>query len=200
MNPYLNVKSMKESLMKPPKNVKKKYENSTTTGDSSSSFDTLLNTLRKTGITSILTMNKKAQMMMSSWARDLVSQYNAVLKNNPMKLKDITKLSCSKIDAKLAIKLLLMASVTKDTEDGMVVDLRNKFVSLGSFQSIDQKDLLKLKKYIGGIQKKSMSADVSSFPELNKYMNMIISEQKVLLHEINSFIEDIRKIKKESIK
>ena len=187
---------MKESLMEPTKDVKKINENSGTTVNSSSSLDTFLNTLRKKGITAILTMNKKAQMTLSNWARDLVDQYNAVLKNNPMKLKDITKLPCSKIDAKLAIKLLLMASATKDIEDDMVVDLRNKFVSLGSFQSIDQEDLLKLKKYIGGIQKKSMDADVPSFSELNKYMNMIISEQKVLLHEVNSFIEDIRKIKK----
>ncbi|MGA7143943.1 MAG: hypothetical protein WBY47_05515 [Desulfobacterales bacterium] len=182
--------------MEPTNDVKKTDKRSTGTGNSSSELDTLLNTLRKTGITAILTMNKKAQMAMSNWAHDLVSQYNAVLKNNPMKLKDIRALPCSKIDAKLAIKLLLMASVPKGIEDDIVVDLRNKFISLGSFQSIDQEDLLKLEKYLSGIQKKSMDIDVSSFPELNKYMNMIISEQKVLLHEINSFIEDIRKIKK----
>jgi DNA anti-recombination protein RmuC len=41
-----------------------------------------------------------------------------------------------------------------------------------------------------------MDADTPSFPELNKYMDLIISEQKALLDEINSFIEDIRKIKK----
>ena len=41
-----------------------------------------------------------------------------------------------------------------------------------------------------------MDADTSSFPELNKYMDLIISEQKALLDEINSFIEDIQKIKK----
>jgi hypothetical protein len=182
--------------MSATKDVKKIDENSAAAGNSSSALDTLLDTLRKTGITAILTMNKKAQTTLSNWARDLVDQYNAVLKNNPMKLKDITRLPCSKIDAKLAIKLLLMASATKDIEDDMVVDLRNKFVSLGSFQPIDQQDLLKLKKYINAIQKRSMDADVPSFLELNKYMNMIISEQKVLLHEVNSFIEDIRKIKK----
>jgi hypothetical protein len=183
MNPYINVKRMKGSLMKPTKNIKNK--NLTTTGNSSSEIETILNTLRKRGVTAILTMNKKAQMTMSNWAHDLMNQYNAVLKNNPMKLKDISRLPCSKIDAKLAIKLLLMASVKKDTEPDTVVDFRNKFVSLGSFQSVDQRDLLKL-----------MDVDVSSFPGLNKYMNLIISEQKVLLHEINSFIEDIRKIKK----
>ena len=41
-----------------------------------------------------------------------------------------------------------------------------------------------------------MDADTSSFPELNKYMDLILSEQKALLEEINSFIEDILKIKK----
>jgi hypothetical protein len=41
-----------------------------------------------------------------------------------------------------------------------------------------------------------MDVGTSSFPEFNKYLDLIISEQKVLLEEINSFIEDIRKIKK----
>ena len=194
MNPYLNMKRMKESSMKPTKNVKKIHNNSTTPGNPSSTLDTLLNTLREAGITAILTMNKKAQMAMSNWAHDLVNQYSAVLKNNPRKLKDITKLPGSKIDVKLAIKLLLMASVKKGTADESVIDLKNKFVSLGSFQFIDQEDLLKLKTYISGTQKKTMGVDASSFPELNKYMNLIISEQKVLLHEIDNFIEDIRKI------
>ena len=153
------------------------------TGNSASELDTLVNSLRKKGITAILTMNKQAQMTLSNWAHDLVNQYHAVLKNNPMKIKDIMKLPCSKLDAKLAIKILLMASAKKALEDDVVVDLKNKFVSLGSFQSIDKQDLLKL-------------TDVSSFPELNKYMNLIISEQKALLHEINGFIEDIGKIKK----
>ena len=165
------------------KDVKKTYKNKTKTVNSLSALDTLLDSLRKTGITAILTMDKKAQMTLSNWAHDLVNQFHAVLKNNPMKLKDINKLPCSKIDAKLAIKILLMASAKKALEDDVVVDLKNKFVSLGSFQSIDKQDLLKL-------------TDVSSFPELNKYMNLIISEQKALLHEINGFIEDIRKIKK----
>ena len=174
---------MKKSIMEPTENDKTTDKNISATGNTSSELDTLLNSLRRTGITAILTMNKKAQMMLSNWAYDLVNQYNAVLKNNPMKLKDINKLPCSKIDAKLAIKLLLMASVKKEIEDDAVVDLRNKFISLGSFQSVDQEDLQKLN-------------DVSSFPELNKYMNLIISEQKALLHEINDFIEDIRKIKR----
>jgi len=38
-----------------------------------------------------------------------------------------------------------------------------------------------------------MDADTPSFPELNEYMDLIISEQKALLDEITSFIEDIRK-------
>ena len=151
--------------------------------NSSSALDTLLNSLRKKGITAILTMDKKAQLTLSNWAHDLMNQYHAVLKSNPMKIKDIMKLPCSKLDAKLAIKILLMASAKKALEDDVVVDLKNKFVSLGSFQSIDKQDLLKL-------------MDVSSIPQLNKYMNLIISEQKALLHEINGFIEDIGKIKK----
>lgn len=52
------------------------------------------------------------------------------------------------MDAKLAIKLLLLASVEKELEDDTVVNLRDKFVSLGSFQSVELKDINKLMKYI----------------------------------------------------
>ena len=51
--------------------------------------------------------------------------------------------------------------------------------------------------YTRDIQNKSMDAETSPFPELNKYMDLILSEQKALFEEINGFIEDIRKIKKD---
>ena len=141
-------------------------------------------------------MNKKAQITMSNWAHDVVNQYDAILKNNPMKLKDVLVLPCSKMDVKLAIKLLMLASVEKGLEDNTVINLRDKFISLGAFQSIDQKDNVKIMKYISDIQNKSVVPDTASLPELNKYMDLIISEQKALLGEINSFVEDIREIKK----
>jgi hypothetical protein len=181
---------MQVSSMEPTKNDNK------SNGNSSSEVETLLNTLRETGITAILTMNKKAQMAISNWAHGLVNRYNGILKNNPLKLKDIRKLPFSKVDAKMAIKLLLLASVKKGLDDDAVLDLRNKFVSLGSFQSIDQGNIIKLMNDIGDSHRKSMDVDMSSLPEANKYMNLIISEQKALLHEINSYLEDIRKIKK----
>lgn len=172
--------------MEPKQNDNKSDANSKTNENSSSEVAALLNKLRATGITSIFSMNKKAQMTMSKWAHDFMNQYSNILKNNPMKLKNVTELPCSKMDAKLAIKLLLIESAKKGLEDKTVADLRDKFVSLGAFQSIDQKDITIL-----------MRSDTSSFPESNKYMDLIISEQKALLGEINSFIEDIRKIKKD---
>jgi hypothetical protein len=187
---------MKESSMEPTDNEKKSDGNTKTNENSSSEVEALLNKLRKTGITAILTMNKKAQIAMSNWAYNLVDQYDATLKNNPVKLKDTAELPCSKMDAKLAIKLLMLASVEKKLDDNTFVNLKDKFVSLGSFQSIDQEDVVKLINHISDIQKKSMDADTPSFSELNKYMDLVISEQKALLDEINSFIEEIRKIKK----
>jgi len=87
--------------MEPTNNDKKSDENSKTNENSSSEVEALLNKLRKTGITAILTMNKKAQITMSNWAYNLVDQYDATLKNNPVKLKDTAELPCSKMDAKL---------------------------------------------------------------------------------------------------
>jgi hypothetical protein len=187
---------MKETSMDPKKYDKKQFVNSNDKESSSSEAGALLNKLRKMGIIAILNMNKKSQMTMSNWAHDIVNQYNAVLKNNPMKLKNITELPCSKMDAKLAIKFLMLGSVEKGLDDNTASNLRDKFISLGSFQSIDQKDVVKLMKYIRDIKEKSMENNTFSLPGFNKYMDLIISEQKALVEEINSFIEDIRKIKK----
>jgi hypothetical protein len=195
-NIFRQKKKMRKFSMEPTKNDKKLETNSRTSENSSSEVEALLNKLRKTEITAILTMNKKAQITMSNWAYNLVDQYDATLKNNPVKLKDTAELPCSKMDVKLAIKLLMLASAEKRLDDNAIVNLKDKFVSLGSFQSIDQEDIVKLINHISDIQKKSMDADTPSFPESNKYMDLIISEQKALLDEINSFIEDIRKIKK----
>jgi hypothetical protein len=189
-------KKMKETSMEPTKNDKKRFVNSNTKESSSSEVGALLNKLRKKGIIAIINMNKKSQMTMSSWAYDIVDQYNAVLKNNPMKLKNITELPCSKMDVKLAIKFLLLGSVEKGLDDNTASNLKDKFISLGSFQSIDQNDMVKLMKYTRDIKEKSMDANIFSLPGFNKYMDLIISEQKALLEDLNSFIEDIRKIKK----
>ena len=189
---------MKETPMEPSKNDKKQFVNSNTKESSSSEAGVLLKKLRKTGIIAILNMNKKSQMIMSNWAHDIVNQYNAVLKKNPMKLKNITELPFSKMDAKLAIKFLILGSVEKGLDDNTASNLRDKFISLGSFQSIDQKDIVKLMKCMSDIKEKSMEDNTFSLPGFNKYMDLIISEQKALLEEINSFIEDIIKIKKKT--
>jgi len=140
--------------MGPTQNDKNLDPNSKTMESSSSEVEAFLNKLRKSEITAILTMDKKAQIAVLNWAHNLVDQYDAILKNNPMKLKDIAELPCSKMDAKLAIKLLMLTSVEKRLEDNTVVNLKDKFVSLGSFQPIDQKDIVNLVKYINNIQKK----------------------------------------------
>jgi len=187
---------MRKFSMKSTQNDKKSDAASKINEKTSSDIEALLNRLRKTGITALRTMNKKAQMAVSNWAHDLVKQYNTVLKKNPVKLKDVKRLPSSKLDVKLAIKLLILASVKKGLEDHTLGNLRDKFVSLGAFQSVDQEEILKLMNLIHTTHKKPMDVDTAALTELNKYMDLIISEQKVLIEEINSFIEDVRKIEK----
>ncbi|MEJ2656908.1 MAG: hypothetical protein P8012_06885 [Desulfobacterales bacterium] len=139
-------------MMEPTKIDKKSNEKLRIDERSLLEVSTLLSRLRETGITTIFVMNKKAQMKMLNWAHGLVNQYNDILKQNPMKLKDISELPFPKMDAKLAIKLLLLASVKKGLKDDTVFDLRNKYVSLGSFQSVDQKHIQKSMKHIRDIQ------------------------------------------------
>jgi hypothetical protein len=75
--------------------------------------------------------------------------------------------------------------------------LKDRYVRLSTFQKISQEDQDTIIKEANRIDQKIESAETTLFPTYHKYMEIIISEQKILLDEVNSFIDNMQIQKKE---
>ena len=153
-------------------------------------FDYLID-FRKKGLSIISDMSKGEQTIFVNWAQDVVDRYGHLLQENPSKIKNIADLPCSKEDLKIAIKVLLPAYLTKRSGD--IFDLlKDRYVRLSAFQEISQEDKDAIIKESDKIGQKSESTETSLFSTYQKYMQIIVSEQKILLDEINAFIDDLQ--------
>ena len=109
---------------------------------------------------------------------------------HPEKIKNIVDLPASKEDIKIAIKILLTVYVIKKSEKKVDI-LKDYYISMGSFQSIDLEDKEKIIEEANSTKQKLENASASFFSTYHKYMEVIISEQDALLKDLNNFINDI---------
>jgi hypothetical protein len=113
------------------------------------------------------------------------------LQDYPAKVKDIAELPCPREDLKIAIKVLLPAYLAKGSDE--IVDLlKDRYVRLSAFQAINREDKEAIKKESIKIDQKPVPADSSLFPNYQKYMQTIISEQTIFLEDITTFIDDLQ--------
>lgn len=147
------------------------------------------------GISALARASDDKQIMITRWAQDIYDRFDSVVKNHPSKIKNIDEMPASKQEIKMAIKILLTAYVLK--ESGEMVDrLKDRYISIGTFQNIDMEDKKKIVHDLNNIEQELKSDYKSFFPEYHKYMEVIISEQNVLLDDVNNFVDDLRKVKK----
>jgi hypothetical protein len=83
--------------------------------------------------------------------------------------------------------------------DDIVNLLKERYVRLSAFQEISQEVKEAIIKGANEIDQESESPDTSLFPTYHKYLELIILEQHVLLENINTFINDLRIKKKDSL-
>jgi hypothetical protein len=152
---------------------------------------------RHKGISAIANRSKDEQTIIVNWAQDVVDQYGSFLKEYPMKIKNLVDLPYPKENIRIAIKTLLPAYLAKGSDD-IVNLLKDRYVRLSAFQDIRLEDKETIIKESNEIDEKSESTDTSLFPTYHKYMQLIISDQKILLEDINSFINDLKIQKKGS--
>jgi hypothetical protein len=159
-------------------------------------YDCIRN-FRQKGLSILSVMRKDEQTIFVNWAQNIVDRYGSLLQENPSKIKNVADLPCSKEDLKTAIKVLLPAYLAKGSDD--IVDLlKDRYVRLGAFQEISREDKETIIKGSSEIDQKSESTDPSLFSTYQKYMQIIVSEQKILLDEINVFIADLQIQKRDS--
>jgi hypothetical protein len=152
---------------------------------------------RQKGLSVLSDMSKGDQAVFVNWAQDVVDRYGHILQENPSKIKNVADLPCSKEDLKIAIKALLLAYLAKGSDD--IVDLlKDRYVRLGAFQEISQEDKDAIIKESDEIDQRSESTDTSLFSTYQKYMQLVISEQNILLEDINTFVDDLQIQKEDS--
>ncbi len=162
-----------------------------TTKTTSQEIKAIVNKLRMKGISAISSMDAAEQVQVATWAQEVFDSYGSVLEKYPSKIKDVSRLPCTKQDIKIAIKVLLPIWIAKESED-MINVLKDRYTRLSTFQKITAEDKEATTGEVGGVDQKSESIDISASSTGHKYMDIILAEQKVLLDEINSYINELQ--------
>jgi hypothetical protein len=153
-------------------------------------LNTLLKTLREKGISTIFDLSKDNMIKIANWAHQVFNDYDVALQSLSPKIKNIADLPFPKEDIKMAIKILLLTHVSEGSGD-MVTRLKERYVRLSTFQDISRKDQAILISESRKVNNKSGSAGRSAFTTYNRYIDLILAEQNVLVEDINTFIEDL---------
>ena len=157
----------------------------------SSVIEDFLKQFRKAGISVLADLDKDDQAQIVNWAQDVVNQFGSILKENPMKIKNLVDLPCPKEDLKIAIKVLLPAYLAKGSDE-VVSLLKDRYVRLSAFQEISQVDKDTIIREVNNTDPKSDSTENELFPTYHKYMEVVVSEQKLLIDEIKIYINDLQ--------
>ena len=154
-------------------------------------IEDFLKQFKNHGISVLAELDKDDQAQIVNWAQEVVNQFGSILKENPMKIKNLVDLPYPKEDLKIAIKVLLPAYIAKGSDE-VVSLLKDRYVRLSAFQEISQEDKDTIIREVNNIDPKSDSAENELFPTYHKYMEIVVSEQKLLIDEIKIYINDLQ--------
>ena len=153
-------------------------------------LDRLIRTLRQKGISNISGLRKDDMIRIANWAQQVYNDYDDALESLPSKIKSVTDLPFAKEDIKMAIKILLLTYVS-NSSDEMVTRLKERYVRLSAFQDISREDQAILTKESRETNQMNGSADRTALTAYDKYIDLMVAEQNVLVEDINTFIEDL---------
>ena len=153
----------------------------------------LMADLKNMGIVAFKQMTEDEQKKVWNWSREIVQQYRSVLEADPGNIRNIEDLPFPKEDIKLAIKLSLPLYISKDMQS-VIKMLKTAYKDIGTFQFIDDGDKKVLQSRSDPKRRASSQNNGSTYPLSDKYTELIISEQKALLQEVNDFVTDLDSI------
>ena len=153
----------------------------------------LLADLKNMGILAFKQMTEDEQKKVWNWSKEVVQQYRSVLEADPGNIRNIEDLPFPKEDIKLAIKLSLPLYISKDMQSVIKV-LKTAYKDIGTFQFIDDGDKKVLQSRSDPKRRASSQNNGSTYPLSDKYTELIVSEQKALLQEVNDFVSDLDSI------
>jgi hypothetical protein len=153
----------------------------------------LMADLKNKGILAFKQMTADEQKKVWNWSKEVIQQYRTVLEADPSNIRNIDNLPFPKEDIKLAIKLSLPLYLSKNMQSAVKM-LKTVYKDIGTFQFIDDADNKGMRSRPGLRRRASAQNDGTTYPVYDKYAEVIISEQKALLQEINDFITDLESI------
>ena len=149
-----------------------------------------INAFGKKGLSALAQLRDNQQTIIAKWARDVVDQYGIFLKIIPGKIKDKSELPYPKETIKIAIKTLIPAYVITKS-DNMITLLKDRYVHLSSFQAISPEDKTTIHTEADNKNWMPASSDASLTSTHQKYMQLVLSEEKILLEDIEAFCTDL---------
>ena len=153
----------------------------------------LLANLKNMGILAFKQMTEDEQKKVWNWSKEVIQQYRSVLEADPGNIRNIEDLPFPKEDIKLAIKLSLPLYISKDMQS-VIKMLKTAYKDIGTFQFIDDGDKKVLQSRSDPKRRASSQNNGSTYPLSDKYTELIVSEQKALLQEVNDFVTDLDSI------
>jgi hypothetical protein len=154
----------------------------------------LMADLKNKGILAFREMTDDQQRLVWKWCKEVIRQYRGVLEADPRNIRNVNSLPFPKEDIQLAIKLSLPFYITKNMQS-MVKTLKNAYREIGTFQSIDPED----EKYVASVAttkvKKTSEQAQNALRSYEKYMDLAVSEKKILLQEINNFVTELEALR-----
>jgi hypothetical protein len=158
----------------------------------------LMADLKNRGILAFKQMSEREQKLVWNWAKEVIRQYRATLEAEPSNIKNVKALPFPKEDIKLAIKLSLPLYISKDIQS-MVRILKNAYKELGTFQTIGSQDVERVSSASIENNKSRLSPDQyrDALSSYDKYMDLVVSEKKGLLQEINEFVSELNALKQD---
>lgn len=154
-------------------------------------IDAYINSFRKTGLSALTDLDDDDQAAIANWAQDVVNRYGAILVKYPMKLNDAKDLPHTKETIKIAIKTLMPAYLLTGMDDSVKL-LKDRYVRLSTFQEIDSEDKKNIVHTVSDENQTSPSSETSLIPTHQKYMQLALSEEKILLEDIDAFLGGLK--------
>lgn len=153
--------------------------------------------LKDKGILAFKQLTDDEQKRVWQWCNEVVRLYRGVLETDRRNIRNVESLPFPKEDIKLALKISLPLYISKGMHS-MVRKLKNLYQETGTFQNMDPKDHAILSAATTGKKKEISKKQYSDVDRVNdKYMERAISEKKVLLQDINNFVQELEALTSE---
>jgi hypothetical protein len=153
-------------------------------------IEAYLRQFRKIGLPALVGMSGDEQTFIANWAQEVTDRYGATLNKYTSIINNAAELPYPKETIKIAIKTLIAAYVLKEMDDSVAI-LKERYVRLSTFQEIRPEDRKNVVQEAGKTGQASMPSESSMMTVQQKYLQLVLSEEKILNEDIETYLNDL---------